>query len=40
MDKYAQMDPELKAQLDGFTGIPVDIEPRFVLEGEFGGTLK
>jgi hypothetical protein len=40
MDKYAQMDPELQAQLDGFTGIPVDIEPRFVLEGAFGGTLK
>ena len=40
MDKYAQMDPELKAQLDGLTGIPVDIEPRFVIEGAFGGTLK
>ncbi len=40
MDKYAQMDPELKAQLDNLKGIPIDIEPRFVLEGAFGGTLK
>ncbi len=40
MDKYAVMDPELQAQLDNLQGIPVDIEPRFVLEGAFGGTLK
>jgi len=40
MEKYAQMDPELQAQLDNLKGIPVDIEPRFALEGAFGGTLK
>jgi hypothetical protein len=40
MEKYARMDPELQAQLDGCKGIPVDIEPRFALEGAFGGTLK
>jgi hypothetical protein len=40
MDKYGVMDPDVKAQLDGLKGIPVDIEPRFVLESAFGGTLK
>jgi len=40
MDKYGAMDPDIKAQLDGLKGIPVDIEPRFVLESAFGGTLK
>jgi erythromycin esterase-like protein len=40
MDKYARMDPELQAQLDNLKGIPVDIEPRFAIEGAFGGTLK
>ncbi len=40
MAKYGEMDPDVKAQLDSLEGIPVDIEPRFVLESEFGGTLK
>ena len=40
MAKYGEMDPDVKAQLDGLTGIPVDIEPRFELESAFGGTLK
>jgi hypothetical protein len=40
MTKYGEMPEEMKEQLGGLAGIPVDIEPRFVLEGEFGGTLK
>jgi hypothetical protein len=40
MEKYGAMDPDVKAQIDGFSGIPVDIEPRFVLESALGGTLK
>jgi hypothetical protein len=40
MDKYGAMDPDVKAQLDGLKGVPIDIEPRFVLESAFGGTLK
>ncbi|MGD1049116.1 MAG: peptidase [Candidatus Krumholzibacteriaceae bacterium] len=40
MEKYGTMDPAVKTQVDNFKGIPVDIEPRFVLESAFGGTLK
>ena len=40
MEKYGVMDPDVKTQLDNLKGIPVDIEPRFVLESAFGGTLK
>ena len=40
MDKYCVMDPDVKAQIDGIKGVPVDIEPRFVLETAFGGTLR
>ncbi|HVO77196.1 MAG TPA: peptidase, partial [Candidatus Bathyarchaeia archaeon] len=40
MEKYGAMDPNVKAQLDNLKGVPVDIEPRFVLESAFGGTLK
>jgi hypothetical protein len=38
--RYAEMPDEIKTQLEGLKGIPVDIEPRFVLESAFGGTLK
>ncbi len=38
--KYGAMDPEVKPLLDGLKDIPVDIEPRFALESEIGGTLR
>jgi len=38
--KYGEMPAEIRAQIDGFATIPVDIEPRFAIESEFGGTLK
>ena len=40
MDTYGEMPEEVKTQLDGLKGIPIDIEPRFVLESALGGTLK
>jgi hypothetical protein len=40
MEKYGAMDPDVKTQLENLKGVPVDIEPRFALESEFGGTLK
>jgi hypothetical protein len=40
MEKYSVMDPDVEAQLEGLKDIPIDIEPRFVLESAFGGTLK
>jgi hypothetical protein len=38
--KYGAMDPDLKPLFDGLKDIPVDIEPRFALESEIGGTLR
>lgn len=38
--RYGEMPAEIRAQIDGFATIPVDIEPRFAIESEFGGTLK
>ncbi|MDD4858011.1 MAG: peptidase, partial [Candidatus Krumholzibacteria bacterium] len=40
MDKYGAMDTDVRAQLDGIKGVPIDIEPRFVLESALGKTLK
>ncbi len=40
MDKYGALPSEIEMQLAGFKDIPTDIEPRFALESEFGGTLK
>lgn len=38
--RYGVMPAEIREQIDGFAAIPVDIEPRFAIESEFGGTLK
>ncbi len=38
--KYGVMDPDVKALIDGLKDIPTDIEPRFALESEIGGTLR
>lgn len=40
-EKYGVMPAEVQVQIDGFNKeIPVDIEPRFGIESDFGGTLK
>jgi len=38
--RYGEMGEDVKPLLEGLQGIPVDIEPRFTLESEIGGTLR
>lgn len=40
MARYGAMGDDVKPLIDGLAGIPVDIEPRFALESEMGGTLR
>jgi hypothetical protein len=38
--RYGDMGDDVKALIESLKGIPVDIEPRFALESEIGGTLR
>lgn len=38
--RYGEMPEEIRSQIAGFSSIPVDIEPRFAIEAEFGGAIK